>query len=321
MLGAGSISIDTATRMPDCLRQNIAQTPPEAPKTTMPSNPPSERPPALFDRALMARRLSGRKERADFVTDLVVADLKDRLAPIQRTFSKPALLAPDADAIPASVLAELGVIAVGRFSTLIASSAGGLVDPEALVLPETDYDLIISLLDLQVVNDVPGYLSRLRRHLRPDGLLLAAALGGRTLAQLRSAWLEADVATFGGAFARIAPFMDVRDAGALLQRAGFALPVADAEHHVVRYADPLALMREIKVLGGANPMMDKPRQLVTASHLARAIAAYPRDTDGRIGASLEVIWMSGWAPDDSQPKPLRPGSAKVNLASVLKTRD
>lgn len=318
MLGAGSISIDTATRMPDCLRQNVAQTPPEAPQIAMPPNPPSERPPALFDRALMARRLARRKGQTNFVTDLVVADLEDRLTPIQRTFLKPALLAPDAGAIPANLLAGSGPIALERFSTLVPDSAGDLVDPEALVLPETDYDLIVTLLDLQVVNDVPGYLSRLRRHLRPDGLLLAAALGGRSLAELRSAWLEADVATFGGAFARIAPFMDVRDAGALLQRAGFALPVADAEHHVVRYAEPLALMREIKALGGANPMMDKPRRLVTAAHLARAIAAYPRDADGRIGASLEIVWMSGWAPDESQPKPLRPGSARVNLASVLK---
>lgn len=275
-------------------------------------------PPIVFDRARLAARL----QRAaygdiDFVTALASEDLKDRLAPINRCFQKAAILGPDARHLPQTAHSAEGPIRFDRFASLVSSPQIPRIDAENLSLPSRDYDLIVSLLDLQVVNDVPGYLVRLRRHLQPDGLLLLAAIGGRSLTELRQAWATADTARHGAPAARVAPFMDVRDAGGLLQRAGFALPVSDVETHRVRYADPLALMHEIKALGASNPMAQSPDHLATPALLRQAIAAYPRDDDGRIGATLEIIWLSGWVPHESQQKPLAPGSAEISLGRVL----
>jgi SAM-dependent methyltransferase len=194
------------------------------------------------------------------------------------------------------------------------------IDPENLQLPRTDYDLIVSIFDLQVVNDVVGFLARIRAHLAPDGLFIAAAIGGDSLTELREAFLAAEAEASGGAYARVAPFIPLNDAGGLLQRAGLALPVTDVETHVVRYADPFALMQEVKALGASNPLADKPDRLMTPRLLTRAATAYAErfsDADGRIRATLEIIWMSGWAPDASQQKPLQPGSAQVSLKDVL----
>jgi hypothetical protein len=196
----------------------------------------------------------------------------------------------------------------------------GDLDPEALTLPRQDYDLVVSVFDLNVVNDVPGFLFRVRAHMRGDGLFLAVALGGDTLTELRQAFLAADAMLSGGAFARVAPFIPVADVGGLLQRAGFALPVGDVETHVVRYRDPLRLMRELKALGASNPLADRPGKLATRSLVAAAAANYEAanaDPDGKVRATLELVWMSGWAPHDSQQKPLKPGSAEVSLAKVL----
>ena len=144
---------------------------------------------------------------------------------------------------------------------------------------------------------------------------------GDTLHELRAAWLEAEAALRGGAHLRVAPFVDVRELGALLQRAGFALPVADLDRIMLRYPSPLALMQEIKALGLAAPMSDRPRIPVTAGLLAAAAAAYERKfqtADGRIPATVEVAWLTGWAPHESQQQPLKPGSAKFRLAEALK---
>lgn len=268
-------------------------------------------PPELFDRPLIAARRARASTTADFVTERVLADLGERLGTINRRFEKAALIGPTlADTAPRLATVD----ALERVPTL---SGAAVEDMPALA--SDGYDLIVSLLDLQAVNDVPGTLVRLRRLLRPDGFFVAAVLGGRSLAELREAWIEADSARFGGAYVRVAPFMDVRDAGSLLQRAGFALPVSDTDMFAVRYADPLGLMRELKSVSAANPMREKPAQPVTPAQMAAAVAAYPVDPDGRITATLELIWMSGWAPDDSQQKPLRPGSAEVSLAQALKT--
>lgn len=284
--------------------------------------PKPSAPPRLFDRARLAQRLAQRlahrtSEKPDFITQLVTEDLLDRLAPIKRKFEHAAILGPFAPHLPQSARSAEGDVEFSRFSTLVEVDGLPLVEPEALGLPHTDYDLIVSLLDLQTVNDVPGFLTRLHRHLRPDGLLMVAAIGGRSLSELRAAWLEADIARHGGAVARVAPFMDVRDAGGLLQRAGLALPVADIETHRVRYANPLALMREIKALGAANPMAEHAPFLVTPNQLQKAVSAYPCDPDGRIGATLEIVWLSGWAPHESQQKPLAPGSGQISLGCVL----
>ena len=195
-----------------------------------------------------------------------------------------------------------------------------LVDPEDLYLPRQRYDLIVSLLDLEVVNDVPGFLARARAHLRADGLFLAATLGGDTLTELRQAFLEADATILGGAAARVAPFIPPGEGGGLIQRAGLALPVADVETHIVRYASPLALMRELKALGASNPLADRPDRMATKTLIAAASAAYERiagDADGRVRATLEILWLSGWAPHESQQQPLKPGSAEVSLTKVL----
>ncbi|WP_332691149.1 SAM-dependent methyltransferase [Devosia sp.] len=270
-------------------------------------------PQAIFDTALIARNLARRPGNGDFVTDLVLADLADRLGTLIREFPKALIIGPDVDKLPA-----LGQTANASFpfERLPAFTAGD-------ELPEivgSDYNLIVSLLHLQVVNDVPGYLARLRARLAPDGLLMVAALGGETLTELREAFLAADSMVYGGASARVAPMIQVRDAGALLQRVGLALPVADVETHVVRYASPFALMAELKALGAANPLVDRPKRLATPALLTAAANAYVArdgDPDGRIRATLEIIWLSGWAPHESQQQPLRPGSATTRLGDVL----
>lgn len=244
--------------------------------------------------------------------DLVVDDLADRLSAYKRDFSRAILIGPDADTLPQTLVTANGAVTAQRIEAF-----SGLDFPD---LPEGEQDLIVTLLHLQSVNDVPGHLARLRRLLRPDGLLLAAFIGGESLSELREAFLTADLQVTGGASARVAPMAQVRDAGALLQRAGFALPVADVETHRVRYATPFALMTELKALGASNPLADRPRKFATRSLLAAAAQAYAErdaDPDGRVRATLEIIWLAGWAPHESQQKPLRPGSATVSLKDVL----
>ncbi|WP_404401764.1 methyltransferase domain-containing protein [Pelagibacterium halotolerans] len=279
--------------------------------------------PLVFDRPLLARRQANRGGAGDFVTDLVHADLADRLAPILRGFKTALVMGPDARLLPDTTRSEDGEIAFEKVSTLVADTGYPLADPEALALPRNDYDLIVSLLDLEIVNDVPGFLDSVRRHLVPDGLFVAAAIGGRTLTELRDAWLAADVELTGGVSPRVAPMIDVRDAGSLLQRSGFALPVTDLETHVVRYANPLALMDELRALGVTNPLAGRDGRIVTPRHLMRAAEIYAEkfsDPDGRVRATLEILWLSGWAPHESQQKPLKPGSATVSLKDVLKTK-
>ena len=178
----------------------------------------------------------------------------------------------------------------------------------------------MSALALQLVNDLPGALVQIRRALKPDGLLLAALLGGDTLKELRQAWLVAEAEVMGGVSPRVAPFADVRDLGALLQRAGFALPVVDSETVTVTYPSPLALMREIKAMGASNMLTSRRRVPVTRRLLARASEAYLERfalPGGRVPATFEILTLTAWAPDESQPKPLRPGSARTRLADAL----
>lgn len=275
--------------------------------------------PHLFDRQRIAHNLARRPEqRDDFVRALIHADLAERLSALNRAVERALAIGPAADLLP-----EHGASAKSRFDFIPALSLPEPVD-NALVLPEGQFDLIVSILDLQAVDDVPGYLSQLARRLVPDGVLMAVALGGDTLGELRTAFLTADAELSGGAFSRVAPFIAVREAGGLLQRAGLALPVADLETHVVRYSDIVSLMREIKALGGSNPLSDRPSRLATPRLLLAAQAAYrdiAGDADGRIRATLDLIWLSGWAPHESQQKPLRPGSAKVSMADMLKSRE
>jgi SAM-dependent methyltransferase len=269
-------------------------------------------PPRLFDDMQIARNLARRRSADNFVRDLVLDDLADRLGAYKRDFARAVLIGPDAETLPQTLSTANGPVAAQRVEAFSGA--------EFPALPEGEQDLVISLLHLQAVNDVPGHLARLRRVLKPDGLLLAAFLGGETLTELREAFLAADLQVTGGASARVAPMAQVRDAGALLQRAGFALPVADVETHRVRYATPFALMAELKALGASNPLADRPRRLATRTLLAAAAQAYAErdaDPDGRVRATLEIIWLAGWVPHESQQKPLRPGSATVSMKDVL----
>ncbi len=278
-------------------------------------------PPKVFDRTLIARHLERRPPgHDDFVTRLALEDLGERLAPVTRSFSRALIMAPDAGPLPEAGASAQGPFAFERAATVLARPGVPLVDPEALELPRRDYDLIVSIFDLDVVDDVPGFLARIRAHLKADGLFLAAAIGGDSLTELREAFLSADAEIGGGAFLRVAPFIPLSDAAGLLQRAGLALPVSDVESHTVRYASPLGLMRELKALGASNPLADRPHRFATARLLQAASSAYQAiaaDADGRVRATLEIIWMSGWAPHESQQKPLKPGSAEISLAKVL----
>jgi NADH dehydrogenase [ubiquinone] 1 alpha subcomplex assembly factor 5 len=193
-------------------------------------------------------------------------------------------------------------------------------DEEALPFAEQSLDLVVSGLALHFVNDLPGTLIQIRRALKPDGLLLAALLGGATLTELRTAFLTAEEELEGGASPRVAPFADVRDLGGLLQRAGFALPVADSDTVTVTYREPLALMLELRAMGSSNALTERSRRPLRRATLARAIEIYRERfglPDGRVPATFEIVTLTGWAPHPSQPKPLRPGSATTRLADVL----
>ena len=194
-------------------------------------------------------------------------------------------------------------------------------DEEVLPFRDASLDLIVSGLALQHVNDLPGVLAQARRALKPDGLLLAALLGGSTLNELRSAFLAAEEEIEGGASPRVAPFADVRDLGALLQRAQLALPVVDADTVTVTYADPLALMRELRAMGATNVLRARRRAPLRRATLLRAIEIYQERfglADGRIPATFEILTLTAWAPHASQQRPLQPGSAKARLADALK---
>jgi hypothetical protein len=270
---------------------------------------------------LIARHFARRREGAeDFVTRLALDDLAERLLAVNRRFERALIMAPDACYLPAEGRSAAGPFAFARAATVTATPGIPLIDPEAAELPARDYDLIASILDGQIVNDIVGFLSRLRAHLRPDGLLLVALLGGATLTELRQAFLDADARIWGGATARVAPFVQLGDAGGLLNRAGLKLPVTDVETHIVRYSSPLALMQELKALGASNPLADQPRRLATKNLLLAASAAYEEiagDADGKVRVTLEIVWLSGWAAHESQPEPLKPGSARISLRDVL----
>jgi SAM-dependent methyltransferase len=196
-------------------------------------------------------------------------------------------------------------------------------DTEALDLLEGSYDLAVSLLTLHESNDTPGLLAQIRRALKPDGLFLACVPSGGTLGELRDSLLAAESELTGAANARVLPFMDVRDAGGLLQRAGFALPVTDTETLTVRYDTMFNLMLDLRAMGATNTLASRSRAMATRALFQTAAEHYARnhaDADGRIRASFSFVWMSGWVPHESQQKPLKPGSATNRLSDFLGDR-
>jgi len=260
---------------------------------------------------------------ADFLMNRAAEDLADRLGAVERRFGKAAVLFCQTPAV-ADVLAASGKVTdIVRVETDAAflNGAASLVAPlETVPFEPQSLDLAVSLLSLQAMNDIPGMLIQIRRALRPDGLFLGAFAGAGTLSELRESLLAAETELYGGASPRVIPFTDVRDAGALLQRAGLALPVADVETVTVRYANLFALMADLRAMGETSALADRSRRPGTRRLFARAAEIYAErfsDPDGRIRASFSMVWMSGWAPDASQQKPLKPGSAKVSLKAIL----
>ena len=195
---------------------------------------------------------------------------------------------------------------------------------EALPFRDASLDLVVSALALQFVNDLPGALIQVRRALKPDGLFLAALLGGDTLTELRQSFAAAETEIEGGVSPHVAPFADVRDLGALLQRAGFALPVTDVDRLTVRYSTAFALMHDLRRMGATNALVARrrvPLRRKTMLRMAEIYAERFADPDGRLRATFDVIWLSGWAPHESQQQPLKPGSAQTRLADALGAKE
>jgi SAM-dependent methyltransferase len=195
---------------------------------------------------------------------------------------------------------------------------------DALPFAPGSIDLIVSALTLHTIDDLPGVLIQIRRALRPDGLFLAAIPGGDTLMELRDVLASAEIELTGGLSPRVIPFLDVRDLGGLLQRAGMTLPVTDSDRIIVRYSDMLALMRDLRAMGATNPLSERSRRPTQAALFARAAELYAErfsDADGRIRATFQILSASAWGPWEQQPKPARRGSATVRLADALNTQE
>ena len=270
--------------------------------------------PILFDRALLRTR-QNRAQRAGpatFLLDRVTEDMEERLHAVLREFADVGEIWTPGELLPTP--------ARDRFRSV---THVGLQDSETetLALQPESLDLIVSALALQFVNDLPGVLAQIRRALRPDGLLLAAMIGGDTLTELRQAFAAAEAELEGGVSPRVAPFADLREIGALLQRAGLALPVTDVDRVIVRYDSAFALMRDLRRMGATNILVERRRTPTRRATLLRMAQLYGErfaDADGRIRATFDVIWLSGWAPHESQQQPLKPGSAKAGLAEAVK---
>ena len=284
--------------------------------------------PDLFD----ARLLRNRRERAaragampDFLLRRATEEIIDRLTAIARQFS-PVLTVGAAPGVLGDALGGFGEgphIEMAPSAALLSGS-GLRVCGEEELLPFKDgsLGLIVSGLTLQSANDLPGTLVQFRRALKPDGLFLGAVLGGQTLAELREALIEAETELEGGASPRVAPMADIRDYGALLQRAGFALPVADADLVTVTYASPLNLLRDLRAMGATNVLTARRKTFLRRATLLRAMEIYQERFaapagGGRVRASFEIIHLAGWGPHESQQKPLKPGSAAARLADAL----
>lgn len=289
--------------------------------------PAAPEPSLIFDRDLLARRRdrhAGSAEAHDFLLARVGDDLAERLSLIKRRFPLAANIGAH-HGLVSRRLAGVGgierIVDVERSLRLLRGCQGLRVaaDEEALPFADASLDLVVSGLALHLVNDLPGALVQIKRALKPDGLLLAALLGGGTLNELRHSWLAAEAEVTGGASPRVAPFADVRDLGVLLQRAGFALPVVNSEIVTVTYASPLALMQEVRAMGASNMLLARRRHPVTRRLLMRAAEIYAERFGGagRVAATFEILTLTAWAPDESQQKPLRPGSAQARLADAL----
>ena len=263
--------------------------------------------PTLTDRRALTRNRNRALPEALFLHDLVADEISERLKEVNRTFTKVAIV-------------------TGQPAFWQAKFPGAVVveDAETLDLDQGAFDLVLHMMALHWANDPVGQLVQCRRALQPDGLLLASCLGGQTLHELRSALAEAEAVVAGGLSPRIAPMGEIRDLGALLQRAGFALPVADGTPLTVSYANAFHVMHDLRKMGENNALAHRPRGFTMRNILTEAATLYAEhfsNADRRVDATFEIITLTGWAPDDAQPKPLRPGSATARLADALGTKE
>lgn len=271
----------------------------------------SDAPPRLTDPAALTRQRDRARNRAGGVErvfhDLAATEIEERLGAVNRTFLAPALVAPFPDAF-----------------VNLASWGRVVADDPVLDLEEGAHDLVVHALALHWADDPVGQLVQCRRALKPDGLFLAVLFGGQSLHELRACLAEAEVAETGGLSPRIAPMAEIRDTGALLQRAGFALPVADSVTQDVSYPTPVALMADLRAMGEGNALAARPRHMARRALFARAAQLYADRfalPDGRVRATAEMIFLTGWAPGPGQQQPLRPGSAAQRLADALGTAE
>ena len=292
-------------------------------------------PPRLFDRELHRRRLDRAAPgygAADFLKARAAADAVERLEVIMRDFP----LAVDLGARNGAFAAALAQSdAKAKVETLIeadlslrmlAGRAGMRVqaDEERLPFADESLSLVVSLLALHWTNDLVGALIQIRQALKPDGLFLGAVLGGATLTELRQCLTQAEAELLGGAGLRVSPFADVLDAAALLQRAGFALPVADLDRVIVRYPSALELIRDVRAMGESNVLVDRAKRPLSRPVLARTLEIYHErfsESDGRVRATFDIVTLTGWAPHPDQQQPLRHGSAKMRLADALHVKE
>ena len=266
-----------------------------------------ENSPTLTDRRALTRNRNRALPEALFLHDLVADEISERLKEVNRTFTKVAIV-------------------TGQPAFWQAKFPGAVVveDAETLDLDQGAFELVLHMMALHWANDPVGQLVQCRRALQPDGLLLASCLGGQTLHELRSALAEAEAVVAGGLSPRIAPMGEIRDLGALLQRAGFALPVADGTPLTVSYANAFHVMHDLRKMGENNALAHRPRGFTMRNILTEAATLYAEhfsNADRRVDATFEIITLTGWAPDDAQPKPLRPGSATARLADALGTKE
>ncbi len=292
--------------------------------------------PIIFDRQVVLRnreRAGMGKSIPDFLLERAAEDLCDRLAITNRDFKTGLNLGAATGHVERFLnqLPNVNLVHSTEASCQLARLAKSdvvddviVVDEEYLPFAPETFDLIVSALTLQYVNDLPGTLAQIRRALKPDGLFMGAIIGGGSLSELRQAVLQAEEELTGGASPRVAPMADVRDLGALLQRAGFALPVTDSDVVTVTYATAFDLMRELKAMGASNALVERRRVPMSRSLLTRIAEIYQErfaTDDGRVVATFEILTMTGWAPHESQQQPLQPGSARSRLADALGTAE
>jgi SAM-dependent methyltransferase len=284
--------------------------------------------PLIFDRSLLrARRArAAALGPATFLLERAVDDLVLRLGAVLRRFDLALDLGTPGDTVRTRLADRVGtIVTVDPLPGHPATYGLRVVaDEEALPFRDGSLDLVVSALALQFVNDLPGTLIQIRRALRPDGLLLAALIGGDSLSELRTAFAAAESEIEAGVSPRVAPFADLRELGALLQRAGFALPVTDVDRVTVRYGSPLGLMQDLRRMGATNTLVERRRTPLRRATLQRMMQIYAErfaDADGRLRATFDIVWLSGWAPHQSQQQPLTPGSARTRMADALRTQE